>query len=82
MREIRNLNREPVMGGALPLATISSKGNMRLAGNGPRQPGFARSGRAYEQDAFRNISTDGLVTVGVLEKIHDLLQLPHNRQRP
>src|SRR5688572_3176591 len=43
-----------------------------LAGNRLRQQGFARSGRPYNEDSFRNPSSKLLKLSGVLEKIDDL----------
>ena len=46
-----------------------------LAGNGSRQQGLTGSGRAHEQNAFRDACADLAVLPRIFQEVNDLLQL-------
>ena len=51
------------------------EGNARFPRDGARQQGFARSGRAHQQDARGNLRAQIGKALGILQKFHQLAQL-------
>ena len=55
-------------------ATDAEEGHARLAGNCLSQQGFTRSGTSHQEHASGDASTQSLELLGLLQKLHNLLQ--------